>query len=384
MTTRSRFSSLGACLALAASLAAAPAARAAGLPPIRHVFTIVLENSEFAENFGLGQAVSPYLSRELPMKGALIPNYFGTGHSSLDNYIAMVSGQGPNQKTQDDCDEPTTLGGTTGVTFNGDGQAIGAAGCTYPASVKEVGTQLTDAGFTWKGYMQDMDAQPGRKRTTCRGPYTRDVIESPVPAGHPKTPDDYKAKHNPFVYFHTVFDDLAYCDARDVPFDAFAADIASESTTPNFSFIVPNQCDDGHDNPTCTDGSQGGLPPVDAFLRKYVPMILDSPAFRRDGLLLITWDEGISGLGCCGEKKGPNLPSNRSNGQPWPDPLGQGGGQTGAIAISPFVAPGTVTPTPYNHYSYLRSMEDLFGLAHLGYAAADGLVPFGGDVYTNY
>ena len=62
---------------------------------------------------------------------------------------------------------------------------------------------------------------------------------------------------------------------------------------------------------------------------------------------------------------------------------GVGGDQTGAVVISKFIKPGTVSDVPYNHYSMLRSIEDSFALPHLGYAGQDGLQPFGGDVYTN-
>jgi hypothetical protein len=51
------------------------------------------------------------------------------------------------------------------------------------------------------------------------------------------------------------------------------------------------------------------------------------------------------------------------------------------VLLSPFIKPGTVSDVPYNHYSMLRSVEDLFGLKHLGYASQNGLVPFGTDVY---
>jgi Phosphoesterase family len=50
--------------------------------------------------------------------------------------------------------------------------------------------------------------------------------------------------------------------------------------------------------------------------------------------------------------------------------------------LSPFIKPGTVTTVAYNHYSYLRSMEDIFGLPHLGYAAQEGLAAFGPDIFT--
>ena len=49
---------------------------------------------------------------------------------------------------------------------------------------------------------------------------------------------------------------------------------------------------------------------------------------------------------------------------------------------SPFIKPGTVSTVSYNHHSYLRSMEDIFGLPHVGYAAQDGLTPFGPDIFT--
>ena len=61
---------------------------------------------------------------------------------------------------------------------------------------------------------------------------------------------------------------------------------------------------------------------------------------------------------------------------------GPGGGRIGAVLLSPFIAPGTVSDVPYNHYSLLRSVEDIFGLPHLGYAGVAGLKAFGADVYT--
>jgi hypothetical protein len=70
-----------------------------------------------------------------------------------------------------------------------------------------------------------------------------------------------------------------------------------------------------------------------------------------------------------------------------------GGGDTGSVLISPFIKPGTVSTRFYNHYSWLRTMEDLFvvskhsrgldGKGHIGYAAQPGLAPFGQDVFTN-
>ncbi|MEI9982901.1 MAG: hypothetical protein WDN69_06595 [Aliidongia sp.] len=61
----------------------------------------------------------------------------------------------------------------------------------------------------------------------------------------------------------------------------------STATTPAFSFITPNLCHDGHDEP-CKDGEPGGLASADVFLKQWVPVITGSPAFRKDGLLIVT------------------------------------------------------------------------------------------------
>src|SRR3954451_24927990 len=94
---------------LAATGLAAPAAAPAATPPIRHVFVIVLENHEFGDTFGLtGQLLAPYLNRTLVPAGQLLTQYYGVGHSSADNYIAMASGQPPTPSGQDDCpDDPS-------------------------------------------------------------------------------------------------------------------------------------------------------------------------------------------------------------------------------------------------------------------------------------
>jgi hypothetical protein len=129
------------------------------------------------------------------------------------------------------------------------------------------------------------------------------------------------------------------------------------------------------------DGEPGGLISADAFLRQWVPQILASPAYQRDGLLLILFDEAeLSGpnadtAACCNELPGPN--------SPLPGIIGPGGGRVGAVVLSKFVHPGTVVTTPYNHYSLLRTVEDLFGLDHLGFAGQADANSFGLDVFIS-
>src|SRR5271169_3964925 len=88
-------------LALAGGSAstAATAAAAAPPPPVRYVFVLMLENQAYRVTFGR-DSPAPYLARTLPAQGALLTQYYAIGHASLGNYIALVSGQVPNEATQ--------------------------------------------------------------------------------------------------------------------------------------------------------------------------------------------------------------------------------------------------------------------------------------------
>jgi phospholipase C len=352
-------------LACFGALGAAPAAAAP--PPIKHVFVIVLENKGFSETFGAGSQ-APYLSKTLTAQGQLLANYYAVAHLSLPNYIAMVSGQAANAMTQSDCQFYTNVvPGTIGA----DGQAVGQ-GCVYPSPVKTVADQLRATGLAWRGYMQDM-GNSATEPKTCRHP----ALNSQDKTQTAKVGDQYAARHNPFVYFHSIIDDTANCNANVVGLDRLPGDLASAQTTPNYSFITPNLCEDGHDAP-CVDGRPGGLVSADAFLRTWVPRILASPAYQQDGLLLVTFDEAenADATACCDEQPGPNTPN------PGATTPGPGGGLVGAVALSPWVQPGTINAHPYNHYGLLRSVEDIFGLSHLGYAGRAGLASFGSDVFN--
>jgi phospholipase C len=336
----------------------AAAAPATAAPPVRHVFVINLENKGYDQTFG-ASSPAPYLSRELRAKGQLLTQFYGVAHNSLPNYLAQISGQGPNPQTQGDCQVYSDFAGTGTVAPQ---QAVGS-GCVYPASVQTVADQLQAKGLTWKGYSEDMG-------TPCRHP----AVGAPDDTQKAEPDDQYAARHNPFVYFHSIIDSPA-CAANDVPLERLTADLASVATAPNLSYITPDLCHDGHDAP-CANGEPGGLVSADAWLRTWVPRILASPAFARDGLLIVTFDEADnqspdSAAACCGEGPGPNTPM--------PGIYGMGGGRVGAVVVSPFVSPGSWNNTEYNHYGLLRTIENTFGLPPLGYAAdARG---FGFDVW---
>ena len=236
----------------------------------------------------------------------------------------------------------------------------------FPNSVKSLPDQLTAAGYSWKGYMEDIG-------TPCRHP----ALNAVDPTQKAKIGDEYAVRHNPFMYFDSIISSPS-CAQHVVDLDALTADLASIGTTPNLSYITPNLCDDGHDAP-CVDGRPGGLVSADAWLQAWVPRILASPAFQTGGLLVITADESDSpatdATACCGEK--PSLNALL------PGIVGLGGGRIGALVISPRTAGGTSSSAPYNHYSLLASIEDVFGLPYLGYARTSGLNKFGADVYNN-
>jgi len=345
---------------LSASATAQTTTTAAYVPPAHHVFVVNLENKGYDETWGPASA-APYLSKTLRAKGVLLTQYYGTAHNSQPNYVAQISGQGPNPQMQGDCQIYSDFVGTGTVA---PGQAVGQ-GCVFPSRVRTVADQLLAHGLSWKGYLEDMG-------TACRHPVlgTQDTTQKATVG------DQYAARHNPFVYFHSIIDSPA-CATRDVDLSALPTDLASVATTPSLSYITPNLCDDGHDSP-CVDGRPGGLVSADAWLQTWIPKILASPAFAQDGVLVITFDESDgpqSDAGaCCGEGPGPNTPL--------PGISGLGGGRVGALVISPFVRPGTWSTTSYNHYSLLASIEEIFGLSKLGYAATPGLNRFGLDVYN--
>jgi hypothetical protein len=364
------------------------ASGAAALRSIHHVFLIVLENQGYDATFG-SPASDPYLASTLPAQGALLTDYYGIGHLSNDNYIALVSGQAPNPLNQADCQTFVDFPSTAAVAADGQ---ISGSGCVFPTSVQTVADQLDRANRTWKGYMEDMGNVPSREASVCAHP----PVGAPDPTQRAVAGDGYATRHDPFVYFHSIIDDTRLCDSHVVPLGSstgslpagtpagatpLATDLKSVSTTPNLSVIVPNLCNDGHDAP-CINQAGGGsaLTNIDAFLRTWVPLITGSPAYKQDGLLEVTFDEAevggdsqTSAASCCNQVPGPASPN--------PGLSGPGGGRIGSVLLSPFIAAGTKSAVPYNHYATLGTIEDIFGLSRLGQAKTVSAV-FGKDVFT--
>jgi hypothetical protein len=441
----------------------------AALPPgtIQHVLVIELENQNYAMTFGPASPAK-YLNSKLLKRGELIVRYFATSHASLGNYLSQVSGQGSTEALNNDCidveslSHPPLRGRFTDIRPGNDaadvvsfpGQVVGD-GCVFPSpsanrhGALTIGDQLdalasqragAPVQLNWRGYAEDMGDYPARDYgtadllggTDCAHPPVGGVDLSNTAAAN----DQYATRHNPFMYFHSVIDDSERCNAHVVPLGKLALgsrgtldqfqghlfeDLRRTDTTPRFMFVTPNLCNDAHD-PICVGpnvertrdaagNNIGGMVAADLWLKHWMPMIFDSPAYRNGSMLIVlTFDEAEfdDSRACesvdpsaCRSPLGPNLNNpgfsavialTRHQQRPTKPFSYPGGGQVGAVLFNNrFIRPGTInTRGQYNHFSALRSYEDLLGittggddgLGHLGFAALKGLQPFGPDVFN--
>jgi hypothetical protein len=258
------------------------------LPAFSHIFTIVMENEE--SNSVVGNLAAPYING-LASRYGLATNYYAISHPSLPNYLAL----------------------TAGSTFG-----INSDCTTCYLSATNIADQVEASGRSWRAYMEDMPS-------AC---YTG------------ASSGNYAMKHDPFMYYNDIRNNAARCAAHVVPFTQFSVDMGS-GHVPNYVFITPNMCHDMHDCPVSTG---------DAWLQSVVPTITSSPAFQNGGVLFITWDEGASGAGCCGDSSG---------------------GRVATMVISPAGIAGYRSSIAENHYSLLRTIEDAWHLGHLGAAGFD-------------
>ncbi len=379
------------------------------LPPITHVFEIVLSDQGFNAAFGPGSHAT-YLAKTLTGQGELLDNYYAATGGELANEIALISGQGPTPQTATNC--PLYTGITPG-TVGAEGQALGA-GCVYPQQVLTIGDQLAAAHKTWKAYVEAIGSGGPGQPTTCRHPALpgADADQTATPA------DPYVTWRDPFVYFQSVIGDPG-CANSVVGLNQLTPDLKTTSATPSLSYIVPDRCHDGTEEP-CAPGQASGLAGADGFLASVVPQIESSPAYKTGGLIVITFDQapqsgpGADPSGCCMTSAFPNLPtgSTGATGASGTTTMGAttatgsttttttgapgtatttepatgtpaGGGRVGLLLISKYVKPASVNVTgEYDHFSLLASIENLFGLSHLGYAGAEGLLVFDTSVYN--
>jgi hypothetical protein len=175
------------------------------------------------------------------------------------------------------------------------------------------------SGRTWRAYQEDMPQPCGLDNYGEHG---------------------YVQHHNPFVYFDPIRLDPERCKKSVVPLEALETDIQA-GDLPNFMFITPNMCHNSHDcNLLITDGWLMGL------LARLIPALENE---SQNYLVVLNWDEGDGNGSCCG------LPESA-------------GGRIPVVLISPLVKHAFQDPTPYTHYSLLKTISKGWGLPELGQA----------------
>lgn len=320
---------------------------------VKRIFVIMLENH--SQSTVIGDPNAPFINSLADTYGEAT-NYYGVTHPSQPNYVAAITGQLDITRMND----------------------VKTNHFDWPNLVD----QLESHGKTWGAYM---DSMPSAGYTGYTAPGSTAL---------------YTNKHNPFVLMDDVLSSPARL-ANIKPYTSLAADLNS-AHAPEFVWISPNQCNDmhggvystidGHPETPCPygtlvdDTNDAALKQkADVFVHSAVDTIRNSKAWTGNSVIFILTDESdFSGTatttdlwsdvsGCCdspGYGSAPGLPDGYvliDNGShPWTGPFG--GGLIPAIVVARNGVGGIKDPTPYNHYSLLRTIEEVWGLGYLGYA----------------
>jgi hypothetical protein len=245
-----------------------------------HVLIVVEENANFGDV--IANPALPYLNG-LANQYGLATNYFANAHPSIPNYFELTTGQ---ILTLIDASTPHD----------------------FPVSSQNVVRELLASGKSWKSYAEDIPSVGYTGGDTGR----------------------YAVRHNPLAYLTDVQNDPAQVQNL-VTFCQLATDL-SAAKLPDFSFIVPNLCDDAHD---CS------LATADTWLKTNIDPLIQSPLFQNDGLLIIVFDEA--------------------------DTLDftSGGGHVAAVIVSPLGKRGYKSIAFYQHQSVLRLTLEGLGVTKL-------------------
>ncbi|WP_158276850.1 alkaline phosphatase family protein [Paraconexibacter algicola] len=313
------------------------------LPTVGKVTVVWMADGRSERTFGPDSPM-PYVARTLAAEGLVLPRYHAVTRGAIGNGVALLGGLAATPEQLAGCTTPT------------------AGTCVLPEATPSLLNQLTGAGRTWKVYAGALGATGV---DSCRAP----ELDRPDPAGlQPRPGDAFATARVPALWFASVTagaDCGSVVDLGQLDRDLAAGDDA----IPDFSLVVPDVCDSGIEVP-CPDGRPSGPAAADAFLATLVPKLTGTAAHRKDGLVIVVWDQApatgpfADARPCC---------SGRPDGVP-------GGGRTGAVVLSPFVTAGTVQDKPYDHLALLRTLEDLFGLDRLGLAADPAVQGFGPKV----
>ncbi len=270
-----------------------PSVADAGFNASSTVFIILMENENWSSI--KGSASAPYINNTLLPIASYAEQYYNPpgNHPSLPNYLWLEAGTNFGILN----DNPPSS--------------------NHQSTTNHFVTYLKNTGISWKTYQENITG------TTC-----------PTTDSYP-----YAVRHNPFAYFDDIVNN--YCVAAMRPYTELAGDLTN-NTVSHYNFITPNLCDDMHDScaPTNNPIKQG-----DTWLSQNVPMILQSAAYQNNGLLIITWDEAVTGDGPIGLIV--------------LSPLAKGGGYHNSLG--------------YTHSSTLRTFQKIFGVTPYLGGAATGL-----------
>ncbi len=260
-----------------------------GIPNFDHIVLIMLENKDYQT--AMDGTQMPLLAT-LAKQNVLLSNYYAVAHPSLPNYIALMSGS------------------TQGITSD----------CTTCfLNQPNLADEIEASGRTWKAYLED--------------------LPSPCFVGDSGR---YAQKHNPLLYFDSIRLNAPRCDRSILPLTSLDSDLANNSL-PNFSFIMPNLCNSGHDCSATV---------ADTWINAMVTKLQASPALGNNSLIIVAFDEASNKdtSSCCA------LPT-------------PAGGKVAVVLISPTALPDMTDNTPYSHYSLLKTILTAWNLPDLGQSA---------------
>jgi hypothetical protein len=314
-----------------------------GVPHLDHVFVIMMENHAYAQIVGNPNA--PFINAYMK-KVNVAKNYFAVAHPSLTNYLEVVGGSNfgvlndnspdwhntncvtnlstgtpslddgkhppicPIWGTGTDAETPAidysneTSGPPGDINIDGTLAIPAASGI----SGKTIADQLTSWGKSWKSYQENLPVAGADGVNNSDGFFTdASNIPGVIPGEKQTLINLYAVKHNPFVYFQSVQEGqegFKYVTGFENQSGLF--DDLGTGKVPNFSFIVPNQCNDmhgrGNAGPSCdfdpvSNGTLVGLNPAliyqgDLAVRRIVNAIHESPAWQEgNNAIVLVWDE---------------------------------------------------------------------------------------------
>jgi phosphatidylinositol-3-phosphatase len=315
----------------------------------------------YAAAFGDGSAAT-YLNSTLRPRGELLSQYHALGTASLADDLAMISGQAPNPDTRSDCPTYSEFAPNATPAKNG---LVPGTGCIYPNTALTLADQLSAANLHWQAAVDGMTS-------ACEHPNSG-AADAPV--------SGYDATDNPFVFFHSLLD-LGACQSNDLPYSHLAKALSFPRRTANLTLVAPDSCDSGAG--PCPAGQPTGLAAADAFLRRTVPLILRSPAYRKDGALMIVFNAAPgSAVPQPPASSGSLTPTSTTSSTatsttttgasttgaaPAPVTYSSTPVRTGLLVLSRYAKGGTTDASSYDPYSVLRSLEHIFGQSALGKA----------------